>query len=370
MLLSSGLSAAVVGMAKNCGKTVTLASAIARLAERGTLLGVASAGRDGESVDAVTSLPKPPIWLGRGSLVATSERLAARSQAALERVAVTAHASGLGRLGVYRVRECGTVEVGGANRAQAARDSMAVMRALGAGFIVMDGAVGRRFSCAPSLAEATVLATGAAAADAADRVVERTVHAVEVLATRAWQSPLGRAVCGEGEGLAPGSVLLCDEGGGVRPLFVPSVLACSEEVARAVEPGVRAVVLPGALTGTFLGALVRRARASRITVVVRDATRILAGRGDLARFRRWGGQVAVIRPIRLVALTTNPLAPDGRRFDPAEFLDRMARTVAPLPVFDVVAGLAGNVHGASRIGPDPPDGERAGCGPRSEGGAA
>ncbi len=44
----------VVGMAKNAGKTVTLNEIINQSMESGTLLGLTSIGRDGETQDVVT----------------------------------------------------------------------------------------------------------------------------------------------------------------------------------------------------------------------------------------------------------------------------------------------------------------------------
>ncbi|MEW6228758.1 MAG: hypothetical protein AB1700_11855 [Bacillota bacterium] len=354
IVLSCGSSVAVVGMAKNCGKTVTLGAIVASAAARGITVGVASAGRDGEEADVVTMLPKPPILLPGGALVATAEKLAPRAQASLEPVAMTRHASALGRLVVYRVRSAGAVEVAGGNNALAASDAVTIMRRLGARFVAIDGAAGRRFSCAPSLVEATVLATGAVLAETMEGVVRRTAYAVDALTTAEWESPLRE--CVRAEELSHRDVLLFDTRGEVRRLTVHSVLLRTDEIAQAIVGGVDTILLGGALTGSFVRALSRHGSASGLTVVVRDATRILAGLGDLVRFWSRGGQVAVMHPVRLVSVTTNPAAPDGRLFDPRAFLDRTARALAPIPVFDVVAREARNVPGRDGAEPAPREG--------------
>lgn len=303
-------------------------------------MGVASAGRDGEDVDAVTMLPKPPIWLPRGALFATAERLASKARTPIEPVAATRHTSALGRLVVYRALAPGTVEVGGGNSAAAARDAIVLMRELGARFVAIDGAAGRKFSCAPSLVEATVLATGAALAETMDGVVRRTAHAVRALTIPGWHSRATvRALDGT---FSRRDVVLVRRDGSCSRLLVPSVLLRADEVASAVTEDLDAVLIGGALTSNFLRALLKRGRSSGLTVVVRDATRILAEPGDMERFWSAGGKLAAVHPVNLVAVTTNPTAPDGRLFDPALFLDRMARAVAPIPTFDVVAGFARN----------------------------
>ena len=83
--ISSGArSIAVIGLAKNSGKTVTLNAIIKGAQASGISVGVASAGRDGEKLDALTGLPKPKIALQKGTLVATAERLAMSATASLE----------------------------------------------------------------------------------------------------------------------------------------------------------------------------------------------------------------------------------------------------------------------------------------------
>ncbi|MGE5586884.1 MAG: hypothetical protein ACM3ZO_01510 [Clostridia bacterium] len=338
IVLAAGSSVAVVGMAKNCGKTVTLGAILQGLAARGIPVGVASAGRDGEEVDAVTMLPKPPISLPMGALFATAEHLAARARARVEPVASTRHASALGRLVVYRTLTPGTVEIGGGNSVAAARDAIALMRQLGARFVAIDGAAGRKFSCAPSLVEATVLATGAALAETVDGATRRSAHTVRILTVPGWDA---RAAGRLGGGpLSRCDVVLVRRDGSLGRLSVPSVLLRADELAGAVTEDFEAVVIGGALTSGFLRALLRRGRALGLTVVVRDATRILAETVDIERFWSAGGRLAAMHPIRLVAVTANPTAPDGRRFDSALFLDKLGQAVAPVPAFDVVAGTA------------------------------
>ena len=360
IVLSAGSSVAVVGMAKNCGKTVALGAILEGVATRGIPVGVASAGRDGEDVDAVTMLPKPPIWLPEGALFATAERLAAKARAPIEPVAATRHTSALGRLLVYRAIARGKVEVGGGNSAAAAHDAVALMRRLGARFVAIDGAAGRKFSCAPSLVEATVLATGAALAATMEGVVRRTTRAVRTLTVPEWMCPAGAEALSAP--LSHRDVVFIRGDASSRRIVVPSVLARADEVARALTEDVETVLLGGALTGGFLRAILKRGRASGLTVVVRDATRILVEPGDLDRFWSAGGQVAAVHPVRLVAVTTNPTAPDGRLLDPAALLDGVAHAVAPVPAFDVVAGIARNLPAAGEAGPAMPN--RSGAGGR------
>ncbi|HOK71539.1 MAG TPA: hypothetical protein PLM83_08815, partial [Bacillota bacterium] len=68
-----GKCVGIVGLAKNCGKTTVLNRMIRQATSNGITVGVTSGGRDGELYDAITGLPKPPIYLPAGSLVALAE---------------------------------------------------------------------------------------------------------------------------------------------------------------------------------------------------------------------------------------------------------------------------------------------------------
>jgi hypothetical protein len=117
VVFSGANNIAVVGLAKNSGKTVALNAIIKRAQAFGMRIGVASSGRDGEKLDAVTRLPKPRIEVQRGALVATAEKLAMSASASLEPLIKTRHVTVLGRLIIYRVNSPGAIEIASGNKA-------------------------------------------------------------------------------------------------------------------------------------------------------------------------------------------------------------------------------------------------------------
>ncbi len=85
MLLSDAVATvrrlAVVGLAKNTGKTVALTTVLRELEAAGHVVGVTSIGNDGETHDAIDArIDKPAIRLAAGSLVATTDLLLRRSR--------------------------------------------------------------------------------------------------------------------------------------------------------------------------------------------------------------------------------------------------------------------------------------------------
>ena len=72
-LISSARRVALVGLAKNTGKTQTLGAILAEHAGEGVNVGVTSIGRDGEEHDVIDArIQKPRIHLREGTLLATT----------------------------------------------------------------------------------------------------------------------------------------------------------------------------------------------------------------------------------------------------------------------------------------------------------
>ncbi len=75
-LTASTKRLALVGLAKNTGKTEALAALLRELQSAGRRVGVTSVGRDGEERDVIDArIEKPRVLLPAGSLVATTDGL-------------------------------------------------------------------------------------------------------------------------------------------------------------------------------------------------------------------------------------------------------------------------------------------------------
>src|SRR5277367_271885 len=75
-LTASTKRLALVGLAKNTGKTEALLALLRESEAQGRRVGVTSVGRDGEERDVIDSrIEKPRVRLGTGSLVATTDGL-------------------------------------------------------------------------------------------------------------------------------------------------------------------------------------------------------------------------------------------------------------------------------------------------------
>jgi hypothetical protein len=107
---------AVMGMAKNTGKTVALNHLLAQAAADDVAVGLTSIGRDGEERDAVFNFPKPPVSVWPGTVVATARSTLQRARVRHKLIDATGIHSPMGEIVLVKVLEAGDMEVAGASR--------------------------------------------------------------------------------------------------------------------------------------------------------------------------------------------------------------------------------------------------------------
>jgi hypothetical protein len=322
---------ALVGLAKNTGKTVALTTLLQELRARGAIVGVTSIGRDGERRDVIDSrIEKPRVRLSAGSLVATTGELLRASGLEHELLEKTDARTPLGRVTIARLREDGTIEVAGPNAAQDVRAVSEQMQGHGAEQVLIDGAVDRRAASSPAVSDGLVMATGAVLGEELEEVVARTKEAIELVRLpRAEDGVAG----GDGE-----------EGDEDEHLELERGLVLNgepEAIARLLREHPRAstLLVEGALGERFLEGLLK-ARAARggreLRIVVGDPTKVFLSSRGPEWYRRRGVALQVRRTIDLRAVTVNPVAPQAHRFDSRGLRAALQAAVEGVPVFDVL----------------------------------
>ena len=104
---------AVMGMSKNTGKTVALNRLLACAAAEDVAVGLTSIGRDGEALDQVFSIPKPPVVVWPGALVATARDTLQRARARGKMIDGSGIDSPMGEIVFVKVLDAGDMEVAG-----------------------------------------------------------------------------------------------------------------------------------------------------------------------------------------------------------------------------------------------------------------
>jgi hypothetical protein len=368
-LTASSRRLALVGLAKNTGKTETLAALLRELGAQGRRVGVTSVGRDGEEHDVIDArISKPRVILPAGSLVATTDTLLRASGIAFELLERTDVRTPLGRVLIARVlsspadshahapthshtHPAGTIEVAGPSAAADVRAVSDAMLAHGAEQVLIDGAIDRRAASSPDVADGLVMATGAVLDGDIEQVVQITCDAVELV-----RLPLATDQPGIGgrlRELAGVDALLGED---LQPKALPPRFMLSSEGQQLAQlldehPAARWLLVAGALPERFLQDLIHplRKRGRELTVIVADPTKVFLSNRGPAWYRDQGVHLQALERIVLQAITINPVAPQSHRFDSSELQNLLEAAIPDVPIFDV---LSRGYGGVSRSQPD------------------
>jgi hypothetical protein len=334
---------ALVGLAKNTGKTEALAALLRDLEAQGRPVGVTSVGRDGEERDVIDSrIEKPRVRLPAGSLVATTDGLLRASAIPYELLEDTGVRTPLGRVLIARLDGPGAIEVAGPSAAAEVRAVSDAMLTHGAEQVLIDGAIDRRAASSPDVADGLIVSTGAVLDHDIDEVVLQTRDAVELVRLpsvddEAEAGPRLRELAQAGESVLVGEDL---EPSPLPPRFL--LTADSEQVAQLLDenPSARWLIVAGALPERFLRGLLHpvRRRKRELAVVVGDPTKVFLWKRGPEWYRRQGVDIRVLRTIALKALTVNPVAPQSHSFDSARLRALLVGQISDVPIFDVLDG--------------------------------
>jgi len=354
-ILNAGLRAvAVIGMAKNAGKTTVLNHLMEESTRRRLRIATASIGRDGEDYDAVTLKKKPRVLLPAGSVFITTDRLVYRQVAAgklrAELVEDLNLDTVLGRVGIYRTAGGGEAELAGLNRISGMMEVKDRMVAESDLFLI-DGALNRRSSAVPSLADGIILATGAVLGRDIPSVIRATRESVDLLSlprmetfppwdmigeeSRDLQRDLLRDLIGEARRALAKGVSLHIHSGRNMPLTAVGE-PVSPRILRNLSIGEGDILaFQGALTESLAEALFYRRDLPPCTLLVRDGTRVFVTPRSLKLLASRGMEIRVLDPMKITAITSNPHNPMGQDLHRNQLLEALRTEFAPLPVFDV-----------------------------------
>lgn len=330
-------SLAVVGTAKNVGKTVAMNYLAQELTARGLTVGLVSSGRDGETTDSFTGEPKPSVVPPEGSWVATAEGVLGEAGGLLEIADVSEKPGLLGRLVLGRVVESSPLELVGP---QSVRELAALVKSLlslGSDIVLVDGALDRVAAANPRVTEAALLCTGASAGDSLKTIASRLAFLVWLWSRSSPKEPAVRELARKL--LLSGQVAFIDStrpGQFVaRPTGLRTCLGLEEEILSKAGNAAY-VTVPGAVSRKFLMEAGSWPERDDFGVVASSAVSIFTTEDP-------GIPLYVDEAIRLLAATVNPVSYRGTSYEPAQMVAAVATEIAKtagrsLPVFDVVSG--------------------------------
>lgn len=334
-ILKNNTTIAILGTGKNAGKTVALNEFINIASENSIRIGITSIGRDGEKQDIVTFTEKPPIFVPKGTFVATAEGCLSSFKTGYEIIDVTPFQTAMGRVVICETTESGNVEIAGPDSNSELKRVCSFMRDIGADRILIDGALNRKSQASPAVADAVVLSTGAVLSRSMEAAIVRTKHYAKMLQLEKVGNDI-EYICQEAA--ESGFVSFIDKNKSIIKTEYVTALGCARKITGHIRPKYEYVVLPGTLTGSFIRSMGSILRENKIKIVIMDGTKIFVDRVDYNSFERLGGKIQVINPINLAAVTINPISPEGYSFDPVIFLKAAREALYPIDVFDCMQG--------------------------------
>ncbi|WP_321279473.1 hypothetical protein [Marinifilum fragile] len=321
-------SLSIVGLEKNTGKTECLNYVLSRLRDSRKQIALTSIGIDGENRDQVTQTHKPEIELNEGMMFVTSETHYAKRRLFSEVIDVSRQTTSLGRLVTAKTIHSGKVMLSGpANNAEIVR-LISDLKAKGVDLTIVDGALSRKSLGSPAVTEAMILATGAALSANIPQLVFKTQYVYDLIQLTEIDSELKPKFRGIENG-----IWALDESGEVKNTGISSVLMIKKEKDKLFQFGTDFFV-SGAVTDQFLDFLKNQKQVNKIRLIIRDFTRVFANPETYYAFVKKGGEIQVLDKTNLVAITINPVSPDGYRLNSDE-LKLALETKLQVPVFDV-----------------------------------
>ncbi|HWQ59350.1 MAG TPA: hypothetical protein VN540_10055 [Clostridia bacterium] len=323
-------SVSIIGMCKNAGKTTVLNRIIRELRDERLTLALTSIGRDGEAVDVVTGTAKPGIYIHENTLVATAEGMLRECDVTREIVGATGYSTPLGEVVLFRARSDGSVQLAGPSMTAQLIALTDTFASLGADMTVIDGALSRKSLCAPAVSEATVLCAGASYSKSIDTLVEDTAFAAKLL-TLPRQTLWSEAEIADERA---SKVRMKRKDGSVAPL--PEDMPLADALRCTEYADIAGVFISGAVTDALLRPVLQGgANIAGVEFASLDGSKLLFRRDAYDKLALRGARLAVARPVRLAAITVNPVSAYGWDMNPAELLGRM-RAAVDVPVMDVM----------------------------------
>ncbi|MFW9942623.1 MAG: hypothetical protein ACFFFT_16410 [Candidatus Thorarchaeota archaeon] len=322
----------IIGLAKNVSKTTTLNFIIRNIEEHITL-GLTSIGRDGEKYDVITELPKPQIYVKKGTYVVTALQCLEESRIKYETIKKSGFNTPLGEVMIVKALSEGYIELAGPSMNNHLLVICSQLRDLGCDLILVDGAFDRRSYATPLISDATILSTGASVSKNMKEVIDLTIHTINLLNLEPEKDneikKLSKIILKEYK------VSIIDKNYNVTPLNVATALDAAEDISLNLDDDSQYIIINGAVTDKLLEDLMKSTKKYKgITFIVEDATKLFLSRNTTNKFLKKGGILKVLNPINIIAITINPTSPDGYNFDKDKFLNSLQEKLK-IPVYNL-----------------------------------
>lgn len=320
-------SVSIIGNYKNVGKTTTL-NYILNKAKGETTLGLTSIGIDGEEEDIVTKTHKPKIYVYKGSLIATAKNCALKSDITKEIIDVTNINTPLGKIIIFKALSDGFIELAGPSINSQIKYICNRLNQLGCDIAIVDGALSRKTMASPSITDATIFCTGAILSTDINKVVDKTVHEVNMMTIDKIEDDKFFNLYDTLKSLKENKVSIISKDYTYKYLNLKTTLNSHKEIIDNLDDNSKYILVDGIIVNSFIENIIKSSnKYKRKTFLITDATKIFLDKLVYDKFIRLGGNIKVINKINLIAISANPTSISGYSFDKYEFIKKLQEKI-------------------------------------------
>lgn len=326
---------AIIGLAKNTGKTVAMQTLINELFNSGISYGITSIGHDGEKFDQINYLiRKPSIYMHTGSLVSTTDKLLNECNAKIEIVIKTDYFTPLGRVCIARIIEPGEIEVAGPSTSNGIADVTDQMLKFSVEKVLIDGAINRKAIANPELSHGIFIATGAVLSPLLSDIVKETYAAIV-----SFQLP-----CIKGyfnwHSLNHHFNYLINSENKLMSSIPGTLLNQYEIIEQAFKKyGLHDFFTFKTVTERFLDFLLlmmKKHKNNNLRLILNDHTKLFLENKGVTYYSNKGLFIQVLHPVNILAVTVNPVAPLSHSFNSDQLVAEIQQKISPIAVLDVL----------------------------------
>jgi hypothetical protein len=246
----------------------------------------------------------------------------------------------LGCLITARAQGSGKVVLSGPSDSVWLQEMIAAMRNYEVNVTLVDGALSRMSLASPAVTEAMILCTGAACSAQLPELIRQTKFRCSLIDLPQVSSSLYNLLFP----LNNGVWLLTDKDRTIKKI-ADTVFTFGNDLELSDN---LIIYVAGAVTDSFLKSLYMRTHG-KISLVVRDFSKLFVSMQTYDRFVRKGGNITVLQKAKLAAVCTNPVSPEGACLNPIMLKEQMQEALQ-LPVYDIVQ-IMNNVRVNLRVRP-------------------
>ncbi|MDR2126628.1 MAG: hypothetical protein LBP63_07350 [Prevotellaceae bacterium] len=324
-------SLAIVGTEKNTGKTECLNYILSKLHSRNVSVAVTSVGIDGESADQVTGTAKPEITIFENMIFVTSEKHYHVKLLTAEILNISAERTSLGRLVTAKAKTTGRTLLSGPANTALLQKIIAQNAEFGANITIVDGALSRMSPASPSVARAMILATGAAFSANIRQLVQKTKFVCELISLELADNHAQTLLADIDKGLYS-----IDDNGLLHNLNIESafLLTSTDSLKTKYPRNCKTLFVAGVIGDKLLDFVRMQNSLDGFTLIAKDFTKIFVSPENYNLFLKKGGSIKVLHKTKLIAITVNPVSPQGYVLD-TKMLQQALRQNLNFPIYDL-----------------------------------